>query len=351
MILSILILILLTVVTPILIGAGVAAHINKQERNVVFMWAAGTILSWALFQILAVGMILKWQSFHTLVLWYGVCLAAAAVAGVISYLLYVKKRPALAAVKTAKTKREWLLWGVFAAGLLLQLVLAVVLAYGDGDDAYYVATSTVTVQTDTMYRQLPYLGGSTWLDIRHCLAPFPILIAFYAKVSGMHPAIVSHIVMPVLLIPLTYAIYGMIGSRLLVGRKRYLPAFLVFVSVLVMWGNYSLYTAETFLITRSRQGKAALGNAVIPLCFLLFFLIGERLSENRRIEKSLWVLVFATVTSAALCSALGGFLAAMLLGIFGLCVLISYRKWRILPPLLVCLLPAALYVGLYVYLR
>lgn len=351
MILSSLSILLFAVVLPLLMGAGAAAFVKRQERNIMFMWIAGTILSWALFQVLAVPMILKRIPFHTLTGWYSGCLAAGAAAGGMLWLCYGRKQLFAVAAKQGRTKGEPALWAGFGILLLLQLVMAVLLAYGDGDDAYYVATSTVTVQTDTMYAQLPYTGGSTALDIRHCLAPFPILVAFYAQVSGLHPATVSHIVMPLLLFPLTYGIYGMLGSRLLGGRRKYLPLFMVFASLLILWGNYSLYTAETFLLTRTRQGKAALGNVVIPVCFLLILLLCERLSERRRVEKPLWLLLFATVTASALCSALGGFLTAMLLGIFGLCAALSYRRWKFLLPLAVCVLPGILYMGLYVLLR
>lgn len=51
------------------------------------------------------------------------------------------------------------LW-ITAVGLLvLQLVLAGVLAYEEGDDAFYVAISTITEDANTMYRKLPYTGG------------------------------------------------------------------------------------------------------------------------------------------------------------------------------------------------
>lgn len=351
MILSSLSILLFAVALPIFAGAGAAVFVRRQERNIVFMWIAGTLLSWALFQLLAVPMILKRMPFHSMTFWYGVCLAVSAAAGGMLWFWRVRKIPRAVQAKTGRTRKELVLWMFFGLLLLLQLVMAVVLAYGDGDDAYYVTTSTIAVQTDTMYAQLPYTGGSTLLDIRHCLAPFPILVAFYAKVSGLHPATVSHVVMPLLLIPMTYGIYGMLGNRLLAGRKRYFPLFLLFVSLLIMWGNYSLYTAETFLLTRTRQGKAALGNMVIPACLLLILLLCERFSEGHRAEKALWLLLTAAVTASALCSTLGGFLTVMLTGIFGLCAAAAYKRWRLLLPIAGCALPAVLYMGLYVLLR
>lgn len=57
--------------------------------------------------------------------------------------------------------------------LLVQLVLAVLMVYGDGDDAYYVAISAAAEESGRMYQKIPYTGMHTELDVRHGLAPFP----------------------------------------------------------------------------------------------------------------------------------------------------------------------------------
>ena len=66
----------------------------------------------------------------------------------------------------------WVLAGVL---LLVQLVLAVLMVYGDGDDAYYVAISAAAEESGRMYQKIPYTGMHTELDVRHGLAPFPIV--------------------------------------------------------------------------------------------------------------------------------------------------------------------------------
>lgn len=342
---------LFLVTVPCCIGAGAAAFVDKQERNPLFMWISGYLVMFAFFQVLAVPLILKRQHFTLLCRLFGGLSAVAALTGIAVWIFRQKKYTRLQVVRQKRSLWEKALWAVFAAGLLTQLFLAVFLAFSDGDDAYYVAVSTVTESADSMYVILPYTGGETGLDTRHGLAPFPLFIAFLARVSGIHPATVAQIAMPLALIPLTYGIYGMIGSRLLKGKQKWLPLFLIFAELVIVWGNYSLNTAETFLMTRTRQGKAALGNLIIPALFLLLYLIGERLQENRRIEKSLWLLLLAGVTAACLCSTFGGFLVMVLLGVFSLCVVCTYRKWKLLLPLMLCLIPAAVYAGLFIVLK
>lgn len=358
LILRILSLLFFAVVLPLGMGAGAAAFVDRQERNIGFMWMAGQLTAMALFQAVAVPVILLQEKLgflygggFSLVVWiFGCASGAAAVAGGAVWLKKRGRRTALRIVEKPK-KTTVCLWTAVGALLLLQLFLAVYLSFPDGDDAYYVAVSTITEASDRMYLLHPYVGETTKLDIRHGLAPFPVWIAFLARVSGIHPAIVSKIAMPLLLIPLTYVIYGMTGSRFLKGRREGLAVFMLFIELLVMWGNYSIYTAETFLMTRTRQGKAALGNLVIPAMIFLFCLIGERMAENKKTEKGLWTLLFAAVTAAGLCSTLGSVLVILLLGMFCLCAAAVYKRWKLLLPAAVCILPGLANTGLYLLLR
>ena len=95
--------------------------------------------------------------------------------------LWLKNRTGERIIKSAGCRRttgEKIAWFIFALFVMIQLAGSVFLTYGDGDDAFYVAVSTITEASDTMYKIMPYSIGGTGLDIRHGLAPFPIWIAF-----------------------------------------------------------------------------------------------------------------------------------------------------------------------------
>lgn len=359
LILQILSLLFFALAVPVGIGAGVAAFVDRQGKNIWFIWMSGQLISMALFQIVAVPVILlqkKWglldgRAFLVTALLFGGVTVVLALAGTIIWAKKQAGRKVLRVVKQSPSRTEKILWAAVGAILLLQLFLAVFLAFADSDDAYYLATAAITEHSDTMYIILPYTGGSTGVDIRHGLAPFPVWVAYLARVSGMHTTVIAHIVLPLLFIPLTYAVYGMIGNKLLKGKSSQLALFMMFTELLILWGNYSYYTAETFLVTRTGQGKAALANLIIPALFLLLYLMGERISENKRIEKGLWILLFALVTASCLCSTLSGFLVTVLLGLYCFCIVGVFKKWRMLLPFFACLLPAVCYSGLYILLQ
>ncbi len=345
------ILLILLLVMPVVTGAGVVSFIKREKKNIVLMWIAGILVEWGLFQFVAVPAIVKGVTFTGLAVLFLILTVIMALAGGFLWLFRARKSSDLRLAGEKPDRGYQILWGIAILGILVQMVLNFIIAFEDGDDAFYVTTSNLAVQWDSMYKLLPYTFGTTSLDFRHCLAPFPIWIAFLAKFSGMHPTILSHTVMPLFMIPLSYAVYGMIGSRMLGAKKKMLPVFMIFVELLVLWGNYSVYTAETFLISRSRQGKAMLCATVIPMMFLIMHMIGERVSANKKVEKSLWLLLFAAVLSAALGSTMGTFLAALLIGVYGICMMFTYRKWKLLVPLMLCLMPALIYMGAYAILR
>lgn len=164
---------------------------------------------------------------------------------------------------------------------MIQLVLAVVMVYGDGDDAYYVAISTAAQESGKMYQKIPYTGMNTELDVRHGLAPFPIWIAWLARMTGISTVVVAKTLLPVVLISMTYGVFYLLGSRILFSGQS-VPLFLICTEVLVMFGDYSFYTVENFMIARSRQGKAALGSILIPMIFFLLLWLFRRLQEEKR---------------------------------------------------------------------
>ena len=121
------------------------------------------------------------------------------------------------------------------------------------------------------------------LDARHALALFPIWEAYVGTMCGIHATIMAHSVAPLLLIPLTYLIYYEIGRELFCNKKRLLPMFMALMALWQMFGNVSIYTTETFFLTRTWQGKSFAGNFIIPAVFWIFLcLFREEERENRK---------------------------------------------------------------------
>ena len=346
-------LMILLAAVPVWIG-NCFINVDKPNKNGVFMWISGQMLLWAGFQVICVPVILLRGRLWMVMLGFSVYTLLLSVVATVMRLRRSRELKPVSVEKPGKAVIS--LWIIFGLLLLIQLVLAVVMVYSDGDDAYYVAISAAADESGKMYQKIPYTGMNTELDVRHGLAPFPVWIAYLARMTGIRAVVVAKTLLPVALISMTYGIFYLLGSRVLFSgagrsqKKWGLPAFLICTEVLVLFGDYSFYTVENFMIARSRQGKAALGSILIPMIFFLLLLLFRKIQESQKITPGFWVLLAAVMTSCCLASTMGALLACMLVGLAGICGAVSYRNWKILPPLAVCCVPCVIYAGMYMLL-
>lgn len=350
---QILILVLLLGVAPLLVG-GLFSRIDKEGLNLPLRWVSGQMFLWAGFQIICVPLILIHpdNSFRYLCMLFGGFMAAALLAALGAEAWRRKKRKTFPAKKRGgvRDKAAIFLWLLVFGLLVLQQVLAATMAYEEGDDAYYVATAVITESSNTMYQILPYTGFGTGLDARHGLAPFPVWVAFLSRLSGVHAATISQIVLPVVLIAMAYSVFCLIGRRLLGDNRRGLPLFMIFIELLVIFGGQSLYTSENFLLVRTAQGKAVLANIVIPFLIWLLFILVERLQRSERTGFRYWLLVCVTMISGCLCSTQGALMVCLLLGVGGLCAAVCCRSRKVIPPVAVCCVVPVIFIFSYLAL-
>lgn len=357
---------------PLMLGAPFAGKLGKGSALV-----CGYMVMWAVFQVLCVGFILTTGSFDQVVYSFaGLTLAASfgILAGLLKKAAAGKKSREKSALQPEAKQgqqetghgklrgalgrlslEEKIVWGLFFAILLFQLVMSVSMAFADGDDAFYIPISVATESSGTMYRTIPYTGESTLLDIRHGLAPFPVWIAFLSRVSGVHATILAQSILGGVLLLVCYLIYWQMGKLLFSEKKEGIPYFLLLTAILFLVGNTSFYTAETFLVTRTSQGKAVLAALVLP--FAIWCLLGLSGEYEKKQEKSreriraISVLLLADSLAACLCSTLGTFLCGVLVGVSGLVLTVKHRNLKILLRAVCMIAPSAVYALLYLILQ
>lgn len=218
-----------------------------------------------------------------------------------------------------------LLWILFLALVLFQMYMSFTRASFDGDDAYYGVQALIAQQVDTLYRVNPYTGRSAPLDVRHALALFPVWEALAGSISGIHVTIICHSVIPLVFIPLTYLIYYQIGKTLFARKRELLPMFMLLLGLWQTFGNVSLYTTETFFLTRTWQGKSFAGNFVIPAVIWIFL----RLYEDEK-KAVWWILLGALNLAGGASSSLAVMLSCLMTVGFGFLFAVSKRRISIL---------------------
>ena len=352
MIISVLLLILLLVVVPLFVGLIPGYFIRSPRRSLPMIYICGFLSCMALFQIVCVPVVLtKPHEFSLVVVIYSCVLAALSIVGitlaVVERKLNGNRYAEVYKLDRVVSKDEIVMWILAILVILIQMVMALITQCFDGDDAYYVVQSLLTVETDTMYSIKPYTGLSTSLDLRHALATMPMWVAYLSRISGMHPTIISHSCLGVVLIPLLYMIYYQCGRLLFRKDIRRLPIFLIFVSILYVFGNVSIYTNETFMMTRTWQGKAILANICILAVTWLVLEIYDSENEGKEMRIGYWVTLTVTNVVAAMCSTSSIFLIGLLIGIVGAVMTVHKKDVQVALRLLVTCVPLLIYAGIF----
>lgn len=348
---QVMMLILLLLIIPILVGT-MFTPLYKDCVRIPFYWVSGQIFLWAGFQIIAIPMVLLRNDFRYIVRSYLLFIGAMLIFSMGAFLKRRSTGLAYGSILASgrlrnKKQKATLWWIVVGALLLLQLFCVIFLAYQEGDDAFYVALSTSNLDTGSLYLQLPYTGFSSALEKRHALAPLPVWISFVAKMTGFRPVFLAHVLIPIFLIAMGYGVFYMLGGALLAEKKQLLPIFMALVESMVLFGGYSLYSSENFMLVRTSQGKAILGNIIIPFLFLLLYLLLTSIEKGVRQSIGYWHLLAALMIAGCLCSTLGAFLLCMLAGLTTLCAVFCYKKISFVVKMSFCMLIPIGFAAIY----
>ncbi len=337
------------ILLPLCVG-GIFRGMKQFHMTAAACWCWGQFILWAVFQPIAVYYILTYGHLSDLGSRYMLVAAGLAAVGICTHVYHTRK--AVLKGKSLKENSTWtgqekLLAGLFVLLWLVQMLAILFLAVNDGDDAYYMAVANIAESSDVMYTMDAYSYGAMGLNYRYVLAPLPIWIAFLSRISGVHTLIIGHIILGMILITMSYIICSFSGQILFgTNRKKYL-LFMNFLAVLYIWGNTSSHTAESFLLTRSRQGKALVAGIVFPAMICLLLYMGKVLEEQQSIAFRNYLLAAAVILTGCLGSTLGGSLVILLWGSAVFLLAVGYRKWSMLPLGMFSAAPGVVYALLY----
>ena len=321
---------------------------KKNRISLGGQWLWGHFLSWAAFQVIAVYYILNQGSLEDVMQSYCIVTAVIAVVGLaVPLKLWIDGHKPADRKMFLWIKEYKVLFGIFVALWLVQMLALVFFAVNDGDDAYYMAIASVAESSGNMYTANVYAFGGTELTYRYALAPFPIWIAFLSKISGVHTLVIGHILLGMTLVTMSYVIYAQIGKELFGDNYRKRIQMLIWIAVLFVWGNTSSHTAESFLLLRSRQGKALVAGLVFPAMIYLLIKIGHCLEQKEKIIVREYLLAMVIILTGCLGSTLGGVLVMLLWGSGLLFLAMGYKKWTLLPLGMLSIVPGLVFAVIY----
>lgn len=349
------------VIVPFCLGLIPIRFVYREKRNAGVVLIGGYLVMFSLFWLVTVPAVIfiKYDNFLFVVQVFTIMVTIMSLIGVL-LTVWACKQGTWISIKTSfnmkdSSLEEKLMWILFFALLLFQFYKAFTITSFDGDDAEYVVRSLIAQQSNVMYTILPYTGGTADLDIRHALAVLPIWIGYIGRMTNIHSTIVSHSVIPFAFISLTYIVYFEIGKCLLKKKKMLIPAFMTLMALLQIFGNVSIYTSETFFLTRTWQGKSFAANFIMPVVIWLLLLIFDKKEDGKSVEKKedfgLWLLLWLVNMTAGICSSQAVFFCMMIIGIVAFFMAVSERKFSILVKCGFACIPNVAYMLLYLFLH
>lgn len=241
---------------------------------------------------------------------------------------------------------------------ILTQVMCIVLSYDFTlDAAYYVANVTTSVDTNMINVYDPFTGA--WQDhfeLRYAFATYSINDAVVCYLTKIPALIQTKTVMAATVAFVVDFVYLGICSDMVKDDSKKLTGMMV----VIIWINYSfitIYTASNFLMTRTYEGKAIVGNLTLVLIFWLFIKMIDEISP-----KFFWLMLFLISFGSATISSSANMLVPAELTVLLFPYIIKHKKWSyvwkyiliILPPL-VMLVMYVLYVkgyyAIYTYTR
>ena len=123
---------------------------------------------------------------------------------------------------------------------------------------------------------------------------------------------------------------------------------MIVMGLFQIFGNVSIYTNETFFLTRTWQGKSVAGSLVIPAFFWLLLLIYDGREKEKRADAGLWLLLVCVNMTAGICSSIAVFLVSILMALAAFALMIAERDFKVLIRLGAVCIPNLVYMGIYV---
>lgn len=270
MVLTGVIAILSFIIVPVLVGFCIIKFMKNDSKSILFAYVVGYLIELAICELISVPMIFLKCKFTTLLYTFiGIncilCLASI-------FLNFKNIKEIILSNFNALKNAPKILTLLCIFLVCIQIYVYAFYAHTDDDDAFYVSTAVTTVQTNSLYKYDPETGALTGENskIRFIIGPFPLFMSIISGIFNIHPAIVAHLIFPVIILPVIYSLYYLLGKHFFQEDKKSILLFLVFINIINMFGGYSKKTNFAFLLLRIWQGKSMLANFIIPAIWLVF---------------------------------------------------------------------------------
>ena len=222
----------------------------------------------------------------------------------------------------------------------------IVLQHTDDDDSRFVVNAVDMLRTNKLFLTDPATGAPLdyWKGelAKDVTSPWAIYPACIARWTGIRAVAAFHSLIPVQVVILASCVYYALAERLFPGERMSKAMFVIFVWMINLYGFYSLYCGETFLMTRGWQGKSIVAGIGIPAMIMLFLDVYQDLTQ-----RAPYVLLILLNLAMCLLSGMGIIIGGIMVASFTFVYALEKKSTQIVMwGLLICL-PNILYYAIY----
>ena len=330
-------------ILPIVLGLGVLKFDSKKNKSILLALVLGIFVELLIFEALSIPMTFKKCSFTMLKETWMVVTAVLSAVAFIFNIKNIKEifKKNFESIKTVPK----ILTVLFLILLTIQCYYPFKYGHMDFDDSNFVAKATIARDTDTLFVYDDAGNEYENFPTRQVLSQFPHFTAVIGEIINIHPTIVAHTIFPVVFILIIYALYYVFGMSLFKNDQLKTLCFLIILSVVFIYGDYSRYTNFSRLTYRLWQGKSILANLTLPFIWYVFIeYIGK---ENSKFG---WFILFIALAGSIALSSMALILPTITILILMFIYAIKDKKIVYVISILICCIPCAIFAAIYLKL-
>ena len=301
--------------------------------------AVGFFAYYALFSLFCLPVMLTYRPLSLLArMWIAPCVVAPVLSAVLFRRAWREKFAELAhEIKDNKG------YAIAIAAIIAMSVILVTVTYNFTlDAAYYVAGVGTNVDTNMINVYDPFTGA--WLDhfeLRYVFSTYYVNDAVICSLTSVPALIMTKTVMSATIMILVNVLYVHVAGSFFAERRRALLMYVMMVLVNFLF--ISIYTTSNFLMTRTYEGKSVVGNISVLLIFILYM---QAVYEDE--PTGMFLKLFVTCLGTATVSSTANMVIPAEVCILFIPYAILQKRLKILPKILVCILPEIVMMIVYV---
>lgn len=218
-------------------------------------------------------------------------------------------------------KKPSLQFALAAMAVLACLLIPQFIVKYQADDSFYLSLAELNKHSSELYSYDPATGNADLeFPKTYMFEGWELMQSALSTVTGLTTLEFAHGLLMILVIALSLLAHSKIFRTYLNDRNQIYIAML-FLSIILVFGGYSIYSQGTFLLTRPWVGKSIIAMVIVPLLFYLLLKIYKS-SKNH----TAYLAIGITNVAAVALNPTAIYLNLALISVFALMMLMKTKK-------------------------